>query len=171
MKRKTSIASLLVIIAICASCASAQQHPPKTAESTLLYDEISRLDTAMFKAFNAHQLEKVASYFDEGLEFYHDTGGLLTLADSLAGIKSMFDQNNGMRRDLVTGTLEVYPIKGYGAIEVGEHRFCHKENGKDDCGTFKFLHVWQKQEGGWKITRVVSYGHEGRGSEVQVSLE
>ena len=23
-------------------------------------------------------------------------------------------------------------------MEIGEHRFCHKENGKDDCGTFKF---------------------------------
>jgi ketosteroid isomerase-like protein len=159
MKRKTALASLLVVIAICASGASAQQHPRKTAEAKLLYDEIARLDTAMFEAFNAHQLEKVASYFDPGLEFYHDAGGLMTLGDSLAGIKGMFDQNNGMRRDLVPGTLEVYPIKGYGAIEIGEHRFCHKEDGKDDCGTFKFLHIWQKQESGWKITRVVSYDH------------
>jgi ketosteroid isomerase-like protein len=159
MKRKISIASLLVIIAICARCSSVPPHPPKTAESRLLYDEISRLDTQMFEAFNAHQLEKVASYFDPGLEFYHDAGGLSTLGESLAGIKGMFDQNNGIRRDLVPGTLEVYPIKDYGAIEVGTHRFCHQENGKNDCGTFKFLHVWQKQEGGWKITRVVSYDH------------
>jgi hypothetical protein len=64
-----------------------------------------------------------------------------------------------MRRDLVPGTLEVYPIKGYGAIEIGAHRFCHKEDGKDDCGVFKFVQIWQKQESGWKVTRVVSYGH------------
>ena len=97
---KTLTASLLLFIAICAPCASAQ-------ESKLLYDEIARLDTAMFEAFNAHQIEKVASYFDEGLEFYHDKGGLLTLRDSLAGMKSNFDRNNGLRRDLVPGTLEV----------------------------------------------------------------
>jgi len=128
-------------------------------QPTSLHDEILQQDTAMFEAFNAHQLDKVAAYFDDSLEFFHDQGGLSGKRQSLAGIKGMFDQNNGMRRDLVAGTLEVYPIKDYGAIEIGAHRFCHQENGKNDCGTFKFLHVWQKQKDGWKITRVVSYGH------------
>jgi ketosteroid isomerase-like protein len=128
-------------------------------KSLSLHDEILQQDTAMFDAFNAHQLDKVAAYFDDGLEFYHDQGGLSGKRESLAGIKGMFDQNNGMRRDLVPGTFEVYPIKDYGAIEIGAHRFCHQENGKDDCGVFKFLHVWQKQHGGWRITRVISYGH------------
>ena len=131
----------------------------QTPKATTLHDEILQQDTAMFEAFNAHQLEKVAAYFDDSLEFYHDKGGLSGKRESLAGLKGMFDQNNGMRRDLVPGTFEVYPIKDYGAIEVGAHRFCHQESGKDDCGTFKFLHVWQKQKDGWKITRVVSYDH------------
>ena len=56
-------------------------------------------------------------------------------------------------------TLEVYPIKDYGAIETGTHRFCHTEEGKEICGTFKFLHIWQKEGTTWKVTRVVSYGH------------
>lgn len=77
----------------------------------------------------------------------------------MKGLKGMFDQNNGIRRDLVPGSLEVYPIRDYGAIEIGAHRFCHVENGKDDCGTFKFVQIWQKQQRGWKVTRVVSYGH------------
>ncbi|MNC99919.1 hypothetical protein D3C83_183680 [compost metagenome] len=53
----------------------------------------------------------------------------------------------------------MYPIPGYGAMEVGVHRFCHVENGKEDCGNFKFVHIWQKKDGQWKITRVVSYDH------------
>ena len=76
-----------------------------------------------------------------------------------AGFKKMFAQNNGMHRELVSGTLEVYPIKGYGAIETGTHRFCHTEEGEEICGTFKFLHIWQKEGTAWKVTRVVSYGH------------
>ena len=46
-----------------------------------------------------------------------------------------------IRRDLELGSLQVYPIKDYGAMEIGRHRFCHKENGKDDCGTFGFAMV------------------------------
>jgi hypothetical protein len=64
-----------------------------------------------------------------------------------------------MRRNLMEGTLEVYPLRGYGALEVGTHQFCHEENGRTDCGTFKFLHVWRWQNGTWRIARVVSYGH------------
>jgi hypothetical protein len=62
-------------------------------------------------------------------------------------------------RDLVPGSVEVYPIHGYGAIEVGAHRFCHEEGGRDDCGSFRFLDIWQQTNGAWKVTRVVSYDH------------
>jgi hypothetical protein len=70
-----------------------------------------------------------------------------------------------IRRDLVKGSLEVYPIKDHGAIEIGEHRFCHEENGKGaspartDCGTFKFAMVWRKSGESWKSSRVISHGH------------
>jgi hypothetical protein len=62
-------------------------------------------------------------------------------------------------RELVDGSLEVYPIKGYGAIEIGAHRFCHTEDGKLDCGTFRFLQVWRFKDGAWKVSRDVSFGH------------
>jgi hypothetical protein len=45
---------------------------------------------------------------------------------------------------LVKGSREVYPIKDYGAIEIGAHQFRHKESGKAECGTFKFAMIWQK---------------------------
>jgi hypothetical protein len=44
-------------------------------------------------------------------------------------------------------------------MEIGRHRFCHKENGKDDCGSFGFAMVWRKTGASWKISRVLSYGH------------
>ncbi len=149
--RKT-IAALALFAA---ACTTTSQPPRRTP----LYDEIARLDAEMFAAFNAHDAGKLVSYFDEGLEFYHDTGGLLTLDMAVGGMRGNFAQNNGLRRDLIPGSLEVYPIRDYGAIEAGSHRFCHIENGKNDCGTFRFLHVWQKQPRGWKITRAVSYDH------------
>ena len=117
------------------------------------------MDKAMFDAFNAHDIDGVMALFSEDLEFYHDKGGLLRYDDARNGMKGSFDQNNGLRRDLIPGSLEVYPIKNYGAMEIGAHRFCHVENGKNDCGVFKFVHVWRKTGDQWKVTRVVSYDH------------
>ena len=45
-------------------------------------------------------------------------------------------------------------------MEVGSHRFCHLENGKQDCGVFEFAHVWKEDAGRWRVTRVLSYGHK-----------
>jgi hypothetical protein len=126
-----------------------------------LYNEIVHMDSVMFDAFNAHDLDKLKTTFSEDLEFYHDKGGLANYNQTMESFQSLFDKNQttGMRRDLIKGSLEVYPIKDYGAVEIGEHRFCHMENGKEDCGVFKFVHTWQKKDGQWKVTRVISYGH------------
>jgi hypothetical protein len=119
------------------------------------------MDSVMFDAFNAHDLDKLKTTFSEDLEFYHDKGGLADYEQTMINFKSLFEKNQqtGLRRDLVKGSLEVFPIKDYGAVETCLHRFCHVENGKDDCGVFKNVMVWQNKNGVWKVTRVVSYDH------------
>jgi len=93
------------------------------------------------------------------LSFFHDQGGLTDYAYTIQSLKNAVSRNDGLRRELVPGSLEIYPIPDYGAMEIGAHTFCHQENGKQDCGTFKFVHIWKKTGNEWKITRVVSYGH------------
>src|SRR5712692_10049531 len=85
----------------------AAEHPASVSvpSPSSLYKEISKADSALSKAFNAHDLNALMSLFTEDLEFYHD------------------------------------------------------ENGRRDCGTFKFLQVWRSDAGKWRITRVISYGH------------
>ena len=163
---KRSRKAMIPLVALCigslqatAQDSAATPQGVATPVAAPLYDEIARMDAAMFDAFNAHDLGAVMSLFSEKLEFYHDTGGLQSYRDVAAGFKKIFDRNDGIRRDLVKGSLEVYPIKDYGAIEVGAHRFCHVEGGRDDCGTFRFLHVWKRDGAKWKVTRVVSSGH------------
>jgi ketosteroid isomerase-like protein len=116
-------------------------------------------DSALFDAFNQRDLKRLRSFFTRDVEFYQDNKGVEDYAQTMKDFSQMFGRAARIRRDIVPGTLEVYPIKNYGAIEVGSHRFCHVENGKDDCGTFKFLHIWRKTVAGWKISRVVSYAH------------
>jgi ketosteroid isomerase-like protein len=132
-------------------------HPAVPVDS--LYRRIAALDAQAFAAFNAHDVDQLMSFFAPGVEFYHDTGGLSDFAQTRQGFAGMFARTADIHRELIPGSLEVYPIKDYGAIQIGAHRFCHQENGRADCGTFRFVMVWQRLPAGWKITRVVSYGH------------
>jgi hypothetical protein len=117
------------------------------------------MDKTLFDAFNNRDTATFNKLFTKDLEFYHDKGGLTNYEYTVKSLVSTASLNNGLRRELVPGSLEVYPIPNYGAMEIGAHTFCHTENGKLDCGTFKFVHIWKKVGNEWKITRVVSYGH------------
>jgi hypothetical protein len=125
----------------------------------VLYKTIVHMDSVLFDAFNTHDLAVLQSVFAENLEFFHDKGGLTNYTVSMENFANVFKQNPDLRRSLVKGSLEIYPLPGYGAVEMGEHRFTHMENGKEIAAVFKFVHVWQWKDSAWKITRVVSVGH------------
>src|SRR5690349_18573484 len=84
---------------------------------TSLYLEIASMDSVLFAAFNNRDLEKFKTLFTEDLEFYHDRDGLTGYEQSIQSLKNTAAQNNGLRRELVKGSLEVYPIPGYGAMQ------------------------------------------------------
>jgi len=149
----------LAIILIAAINLANAQSKQDSIVNAGLYKEISQMDSAVFNAFNTRDVEKFKTLFTEDLEFYHDKGGLTNYEHTINFLETTIETNNQLKRELVKGSLEVYPIPGYGAMEIGNHTFCHIENGKQECGTFKFVHIWQKKDGNWKISRVVSYGH------------
>jgi ketosteroid isomerase-like protein len=124
-----------------------------------LFRTIATLDTAVFDAFNRCDLPTFGRFFIDDLEFYHDKDGLMRSRQSLLdAVKANICGK--VRRELVPGTLEVHPMDGYGALEIGVHRFHHP--GRDDTepvGEGRFIHLWQKTDAGWKITRVISYDH------------
>ena len=124
-----------------------------------LVAEVRAVDAAAFQAFNDHDLEGLMAYFSEDLEFYHDTDGALGYEDVVEGFRSLFANDNGLRREPIAESMKVYPIPGFGAQQVGQHRFCHDENGVEECGVFGFTTVWRNTDGHWRMTRVMSYGH------------
>lgn len=127
----------------------------------VLFDTISALDGAVFEAFNncraPEQLQKHAGYFSPNVEFYHDTGGVTWSRQEMLANTEKYVCGN-FRRELVPDTLKVFPIKDFGAIAQGSHRFCQFASGKCD-GIADFVIVWNNQNGNWQITRVLSYGH------------
>ena len=139
--------------------ALAARDRARIASPDSLYIAIAAADSALFAAFNRRDLSRLASFFTRDLEFYQDNEGVENYAQTMRDFRQMFGQPAQLHRELVPGSLEVYPIKNYGAMEVGRHRFCHVENGKEDCGTFSFVHIWRRTKAGWQISRVVSYGH------------
>jgi ketosteroid isomerase-like protein len=151
---KEKFFSLIILLALTGSL---KAQNSKSSDS--LYKEIAHMDSVLFNAFNNRDLNKFKTLFTEDLEFYHDKGGLTTYSYTIESFKNTIARNDGLRRDLIKESLEVYPIKDFGAIEIGAHKFCHLENGKQDCGTFKFVHVWKKIGNEWKISRVISYDH------------
>jgi ketosteroid isomerase-like protein len=142
---------LLVVSCIPADAQSVAQPDP-------LFETIHSLDTKLFDAYNHCDLATMAAMVSDDLEFYHDQTGLsVGKAPFLAAIK----QNicGKVERTLLPQTLEVYPLKGYGAVEIGIHRFHHPGHPEDGMGDAKFVTLWQNKEGAWKVTRVISYEH------------
>jgi ketosteroid isomerase-like protein len=149
----------LLLLGPCIGPAGAQSRRGTTPDDDL-FRTIASLDRAVFDAVNGCDLQTAGTFFADDLEFYHDNGGLIHRSRQtfLESVKS--NLCGKVRRELVAGTLEVYPMHGYGAVELGVHRFHHP--GHDDTeptGEAKFLHLWQNKDGAWKITRVISYDH------------
>jgi len=120
---------------------------------------IGSLDKALFDAYNTCNLDKLGGMVADDLEFYHDKTGLAVGKQVfLDAIKANICGK--VRRELVPGSLEVYPMHGYGAVEIGVHRFYHPGTQDHDVvGEAKFVHLWQYKDGVWKVTRVISYDH------------
>ena len=148
---------LIVTMSLLIGALSSFAAEPATSRE--MSDAISRADKTMFDAFNAHDVDLLMSMFTDDLEFYHDNSGLTNREQTQEGFTKMFANSPDIRRDLVAGSFEVYRVKDFGAIEIGTHRFCHKENGKEDCGEFPFVMIWKKTGDSWKVSRVISYGH------------
>ncbi|MCC6725396.1 MAG: nuclear transport factor 2 family protein [Saprospiraceae bacterium] len=148
---------LFTICFAMAFSAAAMAQPASSSDP--LFREILAMDSVLFTAFNNRDLETLRKVFSEDLEFYHDKGGLTNYAQNMEAFKTNFANENWPKRELIREGMEVYSVPGFGAMQIGEHRFCHWENGKMDCGTFKYVHVWQQKDGVWKLVRVVSYGH------------
>ena len=115
---------LLPLAALFAGQAEAQAVPSlENIQSQSELDKaITALDAALFDSYNRCDLEKFATFFVDDVEFYHDNGGV-TLGR--AALTESVKKNicGKTTRELVPGTLQVYYMKGYGAVEMGVHRF------------------------------------------------
>jgi hypothetical protein len=153
---------LAATLAACATLSIAQSNQGLSPADPL-YKTIAALDATLFDAYNRCDLDKLGSMVAPDLEFYHDQTGLALGRQSLVdGVRNNICGK--VHRELVPGSLEIYPIKGYGAVEIGIHRFTHPNHPEGDImGEAKFIHVWQLKDGVWLVKRVLSFDHHSLG--------
>lgn len=158
MKIKKLICSAFVILGSFLFLNAEKTFGQYKPDDQKLYDAIVKLDQEFFEFYNTcdKNLEKYGAFYSENIEFYHDQGGLMTSkSDIIEGTKK--NVCGKVTRELIKGSIEVYPIKNYGAIEIGFHKFhnnTEKEKAQSKAG--RFVIVWQNKNDNWKITRVIS---------------
>ena len=155
MKHLITIAFLVIILSFSAKSQLKYQAPAYKPESQALYDSIVRMDSTWEDSYNNCKMDVQEQIISDDLEFYHDRGGVMTSKKLL--IEAL--KNNicdKVTRELLKGSIEVYPIKNYGAVEMGYHRF-HNKNDKSNTSHYaRFVHIWHNENGQWRITRVIS---------------
>jgi hypothetical protein len=163
VKVMRNFTALMAMVLAGGALIGAQAQGVPALDSIKSQDELTKavteLDKELFDAYNTCNIDKLGTLVTDGLEFYHDKTGLTVGKQPfLDSIKKNICGK--VTRQLVPGTLEVYPLNGYGAVEIGVHRFYHP--GTQDHGVVgeaKFVTLWQYKDGTWKITRAISYDH------------
>lgn len=154
------IVLFVVISQIFFSCQSGNKADTSTCETYIpddieLYQNIVAMDSVFFMAYNTCDLIKQAEIYADDIEFYHDKGGLMTSKQDILG----GTENNicgKVTRELVKGSIEVYPINNFGAIEMGMHLFHNNQEPDAVPHASKFIIMWKNENESWLITKVVS---------------
>lgn len=166
-----AVATLIVAVAQAAPTVKGapQYHLTQGAlPSAEMTAAIAKADADLFDAvFLQCDAAKVAAVTTDDFRFVHDKDGASTRAQFVDNLKGHCDrvktgEDFPARRELVPGSLEVWPIDKYGALEIGMHRFYARLPGKPEqlTETGKFMILWKKVGGEWKMAESISYGHK-----------
>lgn len=152
---------VLFAVLFVACTAFGQAEEPKAADPAKeMFDQLAEKDRMLFDAvFSTCDLKALANLVTEDFEFYHDKSGLNATSREqfVQAIGTWCERRKAgldhhSKRVLDEGSLAVYPLNNYGAIQVGVHRFYALREGKVEGGgeVAKFTHVWKKESDGWR---------------------
>jgi len=145
---------MIVAFSVAASAQSQDAYTYKIGDQKL-YNAIVHMDSVYFNAYNTCDMDKQAAIYADSIEFYHDKGGLMTSKADL--LKALKDNICGkVTRVLVPGSIEVYPVGNWGAVEIGLHRFINHAESETPSKPDKFIVIWRYRNAQWQITRVIS---------------
>lgn len=160
MIKRIIVCTSLIFTLFLISCKTEQVDMPSDIRAyipadRILFDKIVSMDKVFFDAYNNCDLEKQASIYADDIEFFHDKGGLMT---SKKEIIEATKRNicGKVTRELIEGSVEVYPINKYGAVQIGFHKFHNNQEPDAESTPSKFITIWNNESGNWRMTKVIS---------------
>lgn len=124
------------------------------SQTTELYQKVVELDSIFFQAYNNCDLAKQAAFYSDSIEFFHDKAGLETSKKEILEDTKKYICGK-ISRTVVKGSIEVSPIPGYGAVELGSHTFYNNVENTTSHPS-KFVIIWKNTNDVWTITKVIS---------------
>jgi hypothetical protein len=155
-----TVISLIIAVALSLSCSSDKQEAVNDIKiykpiDIALQHKIEELDSIFFTAYNTCDLNQQSELISEDIEFFHDKGGLSTSKSDI--MEAMKNNICGkVTRELVKGSIEVYPIHNYGAVQIGYHKFFNNQEPEAISNPSKFITIWKNENDTWQMTRIVS---------------
>jgi len=153
--------TLLLAGVILSASAHAQSNGQPTDENEIR-KAIFHNDSLFWQAYNQCDIERMATFLTDDMEFYHDRGGpIYTLEKFKENLRTgMCGRVERLRREPIAETVKVFPMNNYGALISGEHIF-YVNDGKKETpdGYGKFAQLWKFENNEWKMSRVLSYDH------------
>jgi len=157
----------LLIICLFTSAYYALAQVDKKSE---LYRTILSKDSLLFNVgFNTCDISQFDNLLSEKFEFFHDKDSISNKTEFLYKLRNGLCKSPSTyqsRRELVTGSTEIYPLFKnkflYGAIQMGNHNFYETISGKSEtfASIAKFTHVWLLENGVWKLSKSLSFDHQ-----------
>jgi hypothetical protein len=155
--------------------ALAMADPIALPQGPALTEAVRARDAELFALmFEGCDPERLRTMVTPDFEMYHDRDGVVArsadafVADYAHSCHERQAPNAWRsRRALVAESLNVHPVPGYGAIEDGVHVFYERRGGGPErlAGRARFTQIWALTADGWRLARVLSYGHEALGNE------
>ncbi len=164
---------MIVLLAAAIAAAQPAAAAPPLPEGQALTSAIAARDAEFFELlFLGCDPGRMGAMLAPDFEMYHDRDGLVaTDAEAFVALYRRMCEGRRApdswrsRRELLSATLNVHPVPGFGAIEDGEHQFYERRGDGPErlVGHARFTQVWKLAPDGWRLSRVFSYAHRPAG--------
>jgi Domain of unknown function (DUF4440) len=161
------VVTLLMCASVARSASAQQASEPEIPTGQQLVDLIAELHSKLVTAYTTCDINTFVSMMAPDVENYHDEFGRVVGREAaknllVEGVCAMLKQGIQPRNELVVGSLEVYRIEKFGALEFERSTFWLRRPGEQETkvGTLKEITLWERRDGVWMVSRHIAYAHE-----------
>ena len=152
-------------IMMCSIARAASQIPPAANPPGDAARPVLETEEAFWRTFNACDLDEMARFLTQDVEFYHDKEAMNATREKVIASMRAGPCNPAagmhMRREPAGQTGQAFLLAGDYALTQGEHRFLTTGGDKIERhdSIARYTVLWRKTGSGWQICRAISYDH------------